>query len=107
MELVKLCTYLNVYDKIYDSKLSYDDNENTKLVSSIQSEILPGCVINIILKDINLNTNQNNKLYMHIIKFIEKNINHHIKIYIDNWGEFRRIIISKNSKVETIVNLYF
>lgn len=101
MEIVKICTALGFYKKLYDS--SYD--EHSSLINSVKSDILPDSVINSILEGITLRLSKSN--YNQLINFIKNNADQQIEIYVDEFGAFRRIIVRIDYKVKLITNSYF
>src|SRR5580692_6702418 len=95
--------YLGFYNKIYDStKLDcYETTENNKLlISQINNNILPLSVYDKIYKNI-----QGYPYLDKINEIVIKNKN--CKIYSDNYGDFRKIIIAVDGRAVFVCNLRY
>jgi len=115
MELITLFTYLGLYTKVYDSKEKDVDNDQIDLLFMDRlpkdniNDRLPLSVLFKMYNDVNFNNKTNTKYYIQTSKFLNK-LDDDQKgyiIYIDNWGCFRRIIISSMNKIVLVKDMYF
>lgn len=94
---MELLIKLKLIHKIYDTKYFYDYED-----SNITN--IPFDVIAKITNHVDMDNKQNIKRYNLLIKKINGLSNY--KIYIDYFGDFRRIIL-KSNKIILIVNLSY
>lgn len=94
---MELLINMKLIHKIYDTKykLNYEDYNITNI---------PFDVIAKITNHVDMDNKQNIKGYNLLIKKLNKLTNY--KIYIDYFGDFRRVIL-KTNKIILIVNLIY
>lgn len=106
MELLNLWINMKMYKKIYDTryKLNYDEYQR-EVAPDI---VIPFDVIAAITKHVDMdhqkNINYYNELLNKMAQLNHKNIE--FKVYKDNYGAFRKIIL-KTDKILMVKNLYY
>jgi hypothetical protein len=100
MELVSIFTYLGLYTHLLFMDRLPKCNINYRLHLAILFKMY---------NNVNFNNQKNISSYIRTLKFLNKLDDNEIEytIYIDNWGCFRRIIISSLNKIVHIKDMYF
>lgn len=115
MELADVFIYFGFYTKVYDSKEEYNSDEHINLLflDKLPKYDINGRLhLNVLYKmynDVNFNRPTNVTYYIQTQKYLNKLRDDQVdyNIYIDNFGNFRRIIISVMDKTVHIKNMYF
>lgn len=113
MELINFGIWAGLFTEIYDSNAHYENDECIDLLflnklpigDNINIEILPQSVLYKLFKDVDFNKFTNVISFKGFINKINKLSEY--KIYIDNWGAFRRIMVYVNGKTVYLVNMYY
>jgi len=115
MELINFLTSLGCFTKVYDSQEKYDNNENVNLLfvhrlpKNNINDRLPLPVLFRMYNNVNFNCVKNITSYTQTLKFLNKLDDNqiHYVIYIDKFGDYRRIMVNCAEETVHVRNMYF